>query len=189
MAVYNTPSDAANTAVRAFLTAVGELYLKKSFNTASGPGKKLWDQIRKEFEESCAYCGTPGAVQIEHIVMFNRTEFGLHHPGNVIPVCKNCNKRKKSDSGRPLSWQDHLKVICGNDSKTFKARQTKIAAHIVSYEYPQLTDHERHAIRVIAESLYENIKSESNKSLAMYEKLDSAFVKGTGKRSSQDEAN
>lgn len=27
MAIYNTPSDAANTAVRSFLTSVGEHYL------------------------------------------------------------------------------------------------------------------------------------------------------------------
>ena len=36
MAIYNTPADAANTAVRAFLTKVGEFYLDRSFNTASG---------------------------------------------------------------------------------------------------------------------------------------------------------
>jgi len=42
MAKYNTYSDAANTAVRAFLTQVGEHYLGEKFNTGSGSGKKTW---------------------------------------------------------------------------------------------------------------------------------------------------
>jgi len=188
MAVYNTPSDAANTAVRAFLTSVGEHYLGKSFNTASGPGKKLWDQIRKDFAESCAYCGAAGAVQIEHIIMFNRAEFGLHHPGNVIPVCKACNKRGKDGEGRPLSWEEHLKVVCNGDGGVFDARRNKIAGHIAAYQYPQLSDQERHAIRVIAESLYDNIKNESSKALAMYEKLDEAFVKAVRQPKTSNDA-
>ena len=36
MAIYNTASDAANTAVRAFLTKVGEFYLGRTFNTGTG---------------------------------------------------------------------------------------------------------------------------------------------------------
>ena len=46
MTVYNTGSDSANTAVRAFLTKVREFYLGRSFNTASGQGKKDW--VRKK---------------------------------------------------------------------------------------------------------------------------------------------
>ena len=58
MAVYNSPSDAANTAVRYFLTQVGEYYLKHSFNTGSGKGKKIWESIRDEdFQSCCTYCG------------------------------------------------------------------------------------------------------------------------------------
>ena len=45
MALYNTTLDAANTAVRAFLTRVGEYYLGHSFNTGSGKGKLIWDTI------------------------------------------------------------------------------------------------------------------------------------------------
>ena len=44
MATYNTPSDAANTMVRAFLTKVGESYLDHSFNTANGKGKKFGEK-------------------------------------------------------------------------------------------------------------------------------------------------
>jgi len=178
MAVYNTPSDAANTAVRAFLTSVGEYYFGKSFNTGSGKGKAIWEQIRTEFGNSCAYCGEQAKLQIEHLVMFNRSEYGLHHPGNIVPVCKECNERQKDSEKNYVSWESQLAGKCGGlSSDLFKQRRTKILGHIEKYEYPKLTDQERHAIRVIAESLYENIKGESEKSLGMYRKLDEAFVK------------
>lgn len=177
MAVYNTPSDAANTAVRSFLTSVGEYYLKKSFNTGSGNGKTIWQQIRKEFNELCAYCGEDKKLQIEHLVMFNRSEYGLHHPGNVVPVCKECNERKKDLTKKYVSWERQLAIICNSESsKLFFLRKDKILKHIERYKYPELSSQERHAIRVIAESLYENIKAESEKSLNMYSKLDEAFV-------------
>ena len=41
MAVYNTDSDSANTAVRAFLTKVGEYYLNETFNTTSSKKKHI----------------------------------------------------------------------------------------------------------------------------------------------------
>jgi hypothetical protein len=57
MTVYNTDFDSANTALRAFLTEVGEFYLGKNFNTTSGQGKKDWVRIKdKVFDKKCAYC-------------------------------------------------------------------------------------------------------------------------------------
>ena len=44
MAIYNTASDAANTAVRAFL-AKGVSFI---FNTGSGKGKADWERIRDD---------------------------------------------------------------------------------------------------------------------------------------------
>ncbi|OOZ75355.1 hypothetical protein BOW50_12080 [Solemya velum gill symbiont] len=89
MTTYNTPADAANTAVRAFLTTVGEFYLGRTFNTGSGAGKRDWERIRDEvFHGKCAYCGEDGyRLQIEHLLMFNRAEYGLHHPRSATPVC------------------------------------------------------------------------------------------------------
>ena len=97
MALYNTASDSANTAVRAFLTKVGEFYLERTFNTASGKSKADWERIRGNvFDEQCAYCGeAEHKLQIEHLLMFNRAEYGLHHPGNIVPCCKSCNKRER----------------------------------------------------------------------------------------------
>jgi hypothetical protein len=64
----------------------------------------------------------------------------------------------------------------GNESASYKAKHKKIIAHINRYNYPELSDQELHTIRVIAEALYQNIKTESDKSLKMYRSLDEAFV-------------
>ena len=184
MAIYNTPSDAANTAVRAFLTKVGEYYLGSSFNTGSGKGKATWLRIRDElFGGRCAYCDVAdGPLQIEHLYMFNRTEYGLHHPGNVVPCCKSCNKRERLEDGTYMDWKEHLVFICERDStqNQIAPRRTKIEACMIEHGYPTLDEKEQHAIRVIANSLYENIKSESSKSLEMYKQLDEVFVRDGG---------
>ena len=114
MAIHNTAFDAANTAVRAFLTKVGARYWGRTFNTGTGSGKVIWQEIKNDvFKERCCYCGKRVIkLQIEHLVMFNREEYGLHHPGNVAPVCSDCNKRKKDSDGKHLSWEQHLKLIC-----------------------------------------------------------------------------
>ena len=178
MAIYNTPSDAANTAVRSFLTSVGEHYLGRTFNTGIGYGKAAWAQICSEFGSACAYCEQTGPLQIEHLLMFNRTEYGLHHPGNLVPVCKACNKRSRNDEKRYVSWQEHLAQVCaGKPLGTTERREARILEHMRRYGYPELNEQEKHAIRVIAEALYDNIKSESEKALAMYRKLDKAFVR------------
>ena len=181
MAIYNTASDSANTAVRAFLTKVGEFYLGHSFNTGSGKGKGLWLSIKNEhFNSSCAYCGEEShQLQVEHVFMFNRTEYGLHHPGNTVPCCKSCNTRFKNNDNMYCSWEEHLMKICQkkNELDMFEVRKRKILDNFERFGYPKLNDKEKHAIRVIANSLYENIKTESEKSLNLYKQLDEAFVK------------
>lgn len=130
MAIYNTSADAANTAVRAFLTKVGEFYLGRTFNTGVGQGKSDWERIRDiVFNGECAYCGASGqSLQIEHLLMFNRTEYGLHHPGNIVPSCKSCNKRERNDDNTYADWQEHLRIICGRNNKNhlFEVRKAKI---------------------------------------------------------------
>lgn len=180
MAVYNTASDSANTAVRAFLTKVGEHYLGYSFNTGSGKGKAAWLSIRDDdFDSCCAYCGERNdKLQIEHVLMFNRTEFGLHHPGNIIPCCKPCNKRERLEDKSYCNWEQHLSKVCEsrNEFHLYKRRKAKILKNFKKHNYPKLNVNEQHAIRVIASSLYENIKMESAKSLDLYKQLDEAFV-------------
>jgi hypothetical protein len=182
MAVYNTTSDSANTAIRAFLTKVGEHYLGHSFNTGSGKGRALWLSIRDDdFKSCCAYCGEESDnLQIEHVLMLNRTEFGLHHPGNIIPCCKGCNKRERADKSY-CNWEEHLYRVCERrgEQGQFEAKKQAILDNFEKHKYPALNINEKHAIRVIANSLYENIKTESEKSLDLYKQLDEAFVRNS----------
>lgn len=64
-----------------------------------------------------------------------------------------------------------------NESHLFEKRKQKILDNFAKFNYPDLNQNEQHAIRVIANSLYENIKTESDKSLGLYKQLDEAFVK------------
>ena len=123
MAVYNTPADAANTAVRAFLTRIGEYYLGRSFNTSSGKASQDWIKIRDiVFDGKCAYCGKKESkLQMEHLIMFNRDEYGLHHPGNIVPVCNNCNKRSRDEKQQYKNWEEHLSIICERDKEINKS--------------------------------------------------------------------
>jgi len=183
MAVYNTPADAANTAVRAFLTRIGEYYLGRSFNTGSGKSLQDWIIIRdKIFQTKCAYCGKEDPkLQIEHLVMFNRVEFGLHHPGNIVPVCSICNKRSKTETFNYKTWEDHLSHICqkNNEIDKFHERWVKIKNHINEgdFKYPSLSPEEGKAIRIIANNLYESIKNEFEQAVKLFEDLDKAFTK------------
>ena len=177
MTTYNTGSDSANTSVRAFLTKIGEFYLGKSFNTSSGKGKQDWTRIKEEiFESQCAYCGcVQDKPTIEHLVMFNRTECGLHHPGNIVPCCKKCNKRERDKDGNYLSWEEHLLSICEN-IETYKKRKQKILNHIKAENYPNLTEDEKNALKAICEHLYSSTKSELDKSLVLYKNIDQTLV-------------
>lgn len=180
MATYNTASDAANTAVRAFLTKVGEYYLGHPYNTSSGRGKEIWTEIRDHrFSSRCAYCDkATDSLQIEHVLMFNRSEYGLHHPGNTVPCCKSCNRRTRNPDSSYADWETHLLTICtlNHEPELFESRRLAILENFERYNYPRLNDNEIHSVRVIANSLYENIKTESEKSLTLYKQLDEAFV-------------
>ena len=132
--------------------------------------------------QNVPYCGdSKSKLQIEHLVMFNREQFGLHHPGNTIPTCPSCNSRRKDKSGKYVNWETHLEIICreNDDLDSFFEKRDKINNHINKgeFKYPQLNEAEEHAIRVIANSLYDNIKTEGEKSLKMYEELDRAFIR------------
>jgi hypothetical protein len=183
MAIYNTAADAANTAVRAFLTEIGEFYLGRSFNTGSGFGKLSWIKIRDEvFGGKCAYCGkSDSKLQIEHLIMFNREDFGLHHPGNVVPVCSNCNKRSKIEGKQYKNWEEHLLFICecNNEREKFQDRLSKIKAHINEgeFKYPLLSSEEKNALRIITNNLYESIKNEFVQAVKLFEDLNEAYTK------------
>ena len=184
MAVYNTGSDSANTAVRAFLTKVGEFYLDRSFNTGSGWGKNAWTKIRDEiFNSSCAYCEKKDRLTIEHLIMFNKAEYGLHHPGNVVPCCISCNKRTKLSNGLYATWPEHLQAICKKRGEitAYNNRLLRIQKHhhFGEFKYPDLCDKDRVTIRNMAIALYEKVKEEVNKSFRIYQESNSLFGRKT----------
>lgn len=185
MSIYNTASDAANTAVRAFLTKIGEHYFGKSFNTGSGKSKEVWIEIRDEiFDGRCAYCGkekSEAKLQMDHLIMFNRREYGLHHPGNIVPACTKCNKRTRNDSKEYHTWEEHLSAICESNEEggKFLERWKRIRSHVNDrkYAYPDLTSEEMKALRIITNNLYESIKREFEEALKLYKELDKEFSK------------
>lgn len=188
MSVYNTSADAANTAVRAFLTQLGEYYLGRNFNTGSGKAKADWERIRDiVFGGECAYCGKSGVkLQMDHLIMFNRSDFGLHHPGNVVPACTQCNSRSRNPDKSYNSWEEHLSFICesNNEKDKFYNRWRRIKDHVNSgdFKYPTLTGEEEKAIRIIANNLYESIKNAFDNATNLYEQLDEAFSKASQKK-------
>lgn len=184
MAVYNTASDAANTAVRAFLTTIGEYYLGRSFNTgSSGKAKQDWEKIRDVvFEGKCAYCGkSDSKLQIDHLIMFNREDSGLHHPGNIVPACGGCNTRSKGENKKYNSWEKHLSFICekNNEKDWFIDRWNRIKNHMNSEQfcYPILSSEESKALKIITNNLYNGIKNEFDRAVKLFEDLDVAFTK------------
>ena len=62
--------------------------------------------------------------------------------------------------------------------RSFPSRLRKINLHHNSgrYAYPKLSKSEVSAIKVIAQSLYQNIKTESEKSLNLYRELKEEFI-------------
>ena len=181
MAIYNTGADSANTAVRAFLTKIGEFYLGRSFNTSSGAAREDWIRIQNEsFDSKCAYCGEENSkFTIEHLIMFNKSHCGLHHPGNIVPCCSQCNKRGKDDDGNYLHWRDHLSEVASKnnlDIRELKKREKKILDHIDKEGYPKLTDDEINTLKTIAAHLYSSIKTELDKSLDLFKEIDSSLV-------------
>ena len=112
---------------------------------------------------------------IEHLVMFNRTECGLHHPGNIVPCCKECNKRERNSERNYLSWEEHLLSMSENID-AYRTRKKKILNHIKSENYPNLTEDEKNALKAVCEHLYSSTKSELDKSLELYKNIDKTLV-------------
>ena len=111
------------------------------------------------------------------MIIFNRKECGLHHPGNIVPSWKSCNKRTRDkESKEYVGWVKHLETKC-DSSEEFKIRKEKIISHINSENYPKLTVDEKNALKAVAESLYERISNELPKSIDLFKKIDATLVK------------
>lgn len=179
MTTPNTASDAANTAVRAYLTSLGEKYLGHGFNTGSGKGKRIWLEIQESFQKRCAYCDQEASrLTIEHLIPFNRESGGLHHPGNIVPCCSTCNRRRK-ENGLEVDWRTHLTDIIERDNHgvaTLRMRQKRIEEHMQNYDHPKLTDDEVAAISTIAKSLYAAVSTEVKRGTDLYWAIHQSMI-------------
>lgn len=52
-----------------------------------------WQECLAYFECSCAYCGSPERITVEHIIPVSK--FGANRIYNVIPACHSCNSSKR----------------------------------------------------------------------------------------------
>lgn len=52
-----------------------------------------------EFDHRCAYCGTDGDLQVEHVIPISKG--GEHHLGNIVPACQSCNFSKGKADAEP----------------------------------------------------------------------------------------
>ena len=105
MAKTPSPSDTANTAVRAYLYAVS----KKNFPDHFVDPKK-WEEIREGFS-GCIYdkncsCKKDNLAR-EHLDECNKKGRGLHIEMNVVPAC---GKHNREMSGKTFSEKEsHIK--------------------------------------------------------------------------------
>jgi 5-methylcytosine-specific restriction protein A len=71
-------------------------------------GSQWWK--RRCAKGVCYYCGRqvpPKELTMDHIVPLSRG--GKSTKSNVVPVCKECNNKKKHLL--PMEWQDYLEKI------------------------------------------------------------------------------
>ena len=179
-----SPSDAANTAVRYMLRKAGSLHLPSMYDTTRSWGKEAWDDIvSNTFAGRCAYCGRVGqALQVEHLLMTNRTQVGIHHPGNTVPTCKPCNtrSRKKGSQTEYDTWDEHLQKVCNdrNDREMYDERRNKILHHMneSQYKLPMNNDAAISAVKMMTGHLYTDIAEQCKRAVSRYEELLRTFV-------------
>lgn len=70
-------------------------------------GKQV-DARFAQFGHRCAYCGTTGNLQIEHVVPISCG--GTHVLSNIVPACKGCNFSKRDKDAE--SWYRKQSFFC-----------------------------------------------------------------------------
>ena len=71
------------------LKAIRRMAEKKGNITA-----KEWEEKLKEFNYSCASCGSKEKIEQDHIIPLSKG--GKHEIKNVQPLCRSCNARKSN---------------------------------------------------------------------------------------------
>ena len=89
-----------------FMSDIGEEEIRRERAKARGLRKTQWWK-RKCAVGICYYCGKkvyPRELTMDHIVPLIRG--GKTTKGNLVPVCKGCNNKKKHML--PLEWEEYL---------------------------------------------------------------------------------
>jgi 5-methylcytosine-specific restriction endonuclease McrA len=92
-----------------FISYVTEEEIKREKAKAQRLRKSQWWK-RKCAEGLCYYCKkkvAPKELTIDHIVPIIRG--GKSTKGNIVPVCKECNNKKKYLL--PIEWEEHLERL------------------------------------------------------------------------------
>jgi 5-methylcytosine-specific restriction endonuclease McrA len=92
-----------------FISEVAEGDIKRERAKARELRKTQWWK-RKCGQGICYYCGKrfdPKDLTMDHIVPVIRG--GKTTKGNVVPVCKECNNKKKHML--PLEWEEYLEHL------------------------------------------------------------------------------
>src|SRR6185436_14076596 len=95
----NAIGNAQNLFVRNILSNIGQ----ESFNESD------WQETKAYFLNKCAYCGAETDLVIDHAIPINKTKFGEHRIGNLVPSCNDCNNKKGN--------RDYLEYLKADDEK------------------------------------------------------------------------
>ncbi|MEH6995883.1 hypothetical protein V7075_24820 [Neobacillus drentensis] len=148
------PSQSTNLAKRFVLEGIGHLIMSDLDQDFLE-----WDELKKNFKSECCYCGTSEAAGAkltqEHLHMIK--DAGLHHVGNVVPACDECNRERKK-----VDWEGFLKGKCKTEAE-YDERYNRIKKHIDDYKYEEAVKHDLAKnlnvfVKVFPRFLEENIK-------------------------------
>jgi len=92
-----------------FISYVTEEEIKREKAKAQRLRRSQWWK-RKRAEGLCYYCKkkvAPKELTIDHIVPIIRG--GKSTKGNIVPVCKECNNKKKYLL--PIEWEEYLERL------------------------------------------------------------------------------
>lgn len=66
-----------------------------------------WNHLLELYDNGCAYCGNPFDLvnPPEHDLILAVSKGGNHTADNVVPACRDCNKRKKANIWAPRDWR------------------------------------------------------------------------------------
>lgn len=71
-------------------------YKARKKNTLCTLTNSQWEEIKKAFDNKCAYCGKEKVLHKEHFIpVKNGGDFTCN---NIIPACKSCNSSKNASS-------------------------------------------------------------------------------------------